>query len=31
MINMRQDAIIKALEGKLSIEEVLRVTEGEQI
>lgn len=31
MINMRQDAIIKALEGKISIEEVLRVTEGEQI
>ena len=31
MVNMRQDAIIKALEGKLSIEEVLRVTEGEQI
>jgi type II secretory ATPase GspE/PulE/Tfp pilus assembly ATPase PilB-like protein len=24
---MRQDAIIKALEGRVSIEEVLRVTE----
>ena len=31
MVNMRQDAILKSLEGKLSIEEVLRVTEGEQI
>ena len=31
MINMRQDAILKALEGKISMEEVLRVTEGEQI
>ena len=27
MITMRQDAIIKALEGRVSIEEVLRVTE----
>ena len=26
MITMRQDAIIKALEGRVSIEEVLRVT-----
>ncbi|MDD3032577.1 MAG: GspE/PulE family protein [Candidatus Pacebacteria bacterium] len=31
MIDMRQDAILKALEGKLSMEEVLRVTEGEQL
>ncbi|MDD3046376.1 MAG: GspE/PulE family protein [Candidatus Pacebacteria bacterium] len=31
MINMRQDAILKALDGKISMEEVLRVTEGEQI
>jgi type II secretory ATPase GspE/PulE/Tfp pilus assembly ATPase PilB-like protein len=28
---MRQDAILKALDGKISMEEVLRVTEGEQI
>ncbi|MDD4661826.1 MAG: GspE/PulE family protein [Candidatus Pacebacteria bacterium] len=31
MINMRQDAILKAMEGKISMEEVLRVTEGEQL
>ena len=29
MINMRQDGIIKALEGKLSIEEVIRVTDSD--
>jgi type IV pilus assembly protein PilB len=29
MITMRQDALIKALEGKISMEEVLRVTEAE--
>ncbi|MDD4358471.1 MAG: GspE/PulE family protein [Candidatus Pacebacteria bacterium] len=31
MVTMRQDAILKALEGKISMEEVLRVTEGEQL
>ncbi len=31
MVNMRQDAVLKALEGKISMEEVLRVTEGQEL